>query len=60
MEFHTKLEPMRLSVVSVHTAGLVTELSAGCAQLGHGLHAQSVANLADVARVMNAYCTNLI
>jgi len=51
---------MRLSAVTEQTAGLLAELSASCARLGHGLHAQSAANLADLVRVMNAYYTNLI
>ena len=51
---------MRLSSVPEKTAGLVAELSAACARLGHGLHTQSSANLADLVRVMNAYYTNLI
>jgi len=59
-ESPARLEPMRLSVVPEQTAGLVAELSASCARLGHGLHAQSAANLAELIRVMNAYYTNLI
>ena len=62
MTFETpsRLEPMRLSSVPEQTAGLVAELSASSARLGHSLHAQSAANLADLVRVMNAYYTNLI
>ena len=51
---------MRLSAVTEQTAGLLAELSASCARLGHGLHMHSAANLADLVRVMNAYYTNLI
>ena len=51
---------MRLSAVTEETAGLLAELSASCARLGHGLHEKSASNLADLVRVMNAYYTNLI
>jgi len=60
MESPTRLEPTRLSTVPEQTAGLIAELSASSARLGHGLHAHSAANLADLIRVMNAYYTNLI
>lgn len=53
LETPTRLEPMRLSTVPEHTAGLIAELSASSARLCQGLHAQSAANLADLLRVMN-------
>ena len=51
---------MRLSAVPEQTAGLIAKLSASGARLGHGLHAQSATNLAELVRVMNAYYSNLV
>ena len=51
LETPTRLEPMRLSTVPEHTAGLIDKLSASSARLGHGLHTQSAAILADLVRV---------
>ncbi|NOU13162.1 MAG: Fic family protein, partial [Methylococcaceae bacterium] len=49
-----------LESIPVEINDLIASLTAAAQQLGHRLHPQTTANLADLVRVMNCYYSNLI
>jgi len=55
-----RIEPARLEDPGEPILDLVAELSAVTATLGKALHPRTAANLAQLARIMNAYYSNLI
>jgi Fic family protein len=55
-----RIEPARLEEPGAAVGDVVAELSAATATLGKSLHPRTVANLAALVRIMNAYYSNLI
>jgi Fic family protein len=60
IETPTRIEPARVEEPTEAISDAIAELSATAATLGKALHPRTAANLADVARIMNTYYSNLI
>lgn len=59
-ETPSRIEPCLLENVPVEVADTLAALTAAAERLGNRLHPSTVANLADLVRVMNCYYSNLI
>ena len=59
-ETPSRLEPCLLENVPVEITDTLAALTAAAERLGNRLHPSTVANLADLVRVMNCYYSNLI
>lgn len=59
-ETPSRIEPCLLETVPVEIADLIASLTATAERLGGRLHPCTIANLADLVRVMNCYYSNLI
>ena len=59
-ETPSRIEPCLLENVPVEIADTLAALTAAAERLGNRLHPSTVANLADLVRVMNCYYSNLI
>lgn len=59
-ESPSRIEPCLLETLPVALTDLIASLTAASERLGHRLHPQTTANLADLVRVMNCYYSNLI
>jgi Fic family protein len=60
VESPSRIEPCLLETIPVEITDLIASLTAEAERLGHRLHPQTMANLADLVRVMNCYYSNLI
>ena len=60
VESPSRIEPCLLETIPVEITDLIASLTAAAERLGHRLHPQTSANLADLVRVMNCYYSNLI
>ena len=60
IESPSRIEPCLLETIPVKITDLIANLTAATERLGHRLHPQTTANLADLVRVMNCYYSNLI
>jgi hypothetical protein len=54
-ESPSRIEPCLLETLPVALTDLIASLTAASERLGHRLHPQTTANLADLVRVMNCY-----
>lgn len=59
-ETPSRIEPCLLETVPVEITDLIASLTAAAERLGGKLHPSTIANLADLVRVMNCYYSNLI
>jgi Fic family protein len=59
-EMPSRIEPCLLESIPVEITDAIATLTAAAECLGHRLHPSTVANLADLVRVMNCYYSNLI
>ncbi len=60
IESPSRIEPCLLETIPVEITDLIASLTSATERLGHRLHPQTMANLADLVRVMNCYYSNLI
>lgn len=60
LESPSRLEPCLLETIPIAITDRIASLTAAAERLGHRLHPQTTANLADLVRVMNCYYSNLI
>ena len=60
IESPSRIEPCLLETIPVEITDLIASLTAAAERLGNRLHPSTVANLADLVRVMSCYYSNLI
>ncbi|HEY3496298.1 MAG TPA: Fic family protein, partial [Polyangiaceae bacterium] len=60
VETPARIEPCQLDTFPPTLADLVSEVLAKATALGSRLHPRTAASLAELVRVMNCYCSNLI
>jgi Fic family protein len=60
IESPSRIEPCLFETLPVAITDRIASLTAAAERLGHRLHPETTANLADLVRVMNCYYSNLI